>query len=164
MSENNRGLVFKIILVALGAIYFFLLRDTPNSAVSIIFKYILIVLAFCYLLLKIFTIENNLEQKLYIISIVLGLVALFAYNQLYTTGECSLQQSCPENQFCAADHLCHEFPDYTHQVTRIIVTKQISLAWSGFIIGIGLIISAIILRKTSFYPNLKKRIKKILKK
>jgi len=148
--------IFQFALI-IGGICLLILRATgllPTFAN--VLRWILIVLGIFYAVYKGLNMENKLKRNLYIIGALLTVLLIIGLNFLFYMGECSLNKPCPEDLFCANDHVCHSFPEYTNKVTKVKINETIDFTLGGAIVGIGLIISAIILRKTPFYDKIKK--------
>jgi hypothetical protein len=158
MEEDSLKTMLQFILMG-GTLILFLFKLTfPNSVITSLLKWILIILGVIYTLYKGLNMDNPIKQTLFFIGAFLLIILILGYNHLFQIGECNLNYACNENQFCGADHICHDFPEYKNQIIKVNVTQTVDLTFAGFIIGISLIISAIILRKTSFYSRLTRAI------
>lgn len=163
-QEDQVQDLFRVIILGLGVVYFFLVGALPNWFGTVVLKYVLVLLGAFYIIYKLLNIKNQSEKVIYIVSVILAFILIISFNHLFSLGACSLDDPCPANQFCATDHLCHDFPEYTNKVTKTTLNKNVDFTVGGLIIGMGLILSSAILRKNSFYRKSLKLVKKKLKK
>lgn len=161
IETNPINIIFRVVLVIIGIFYLAFRMDSPAGAATAVFKYLFLILGLIYIIYKLIMIENQGEKVIYIISVVIGLILIVTYNGLFDVGDCSLKDPCQEGSFCATDHLCHKFPEYTNTINKMTIHQQKSFTFGGMMIGLSLILSAFILRKTSFYSKIDKKINRI---
>jgi hypothetical protein len=169
MRDDPLQTFFQFVLMIGGIVYFFLRITSEDYAMYV--KWPLLVVGGLYVLYKGSNMENQLSKKFFFMGAFISLILWLGFNHLLEAGECTLKRACPEGMFCSADHICHQFPEYTNKITLYLTNLTIDLTLAGLIIGLSLIISAIILRKTSFYSRISNlfsrafnKIKRIVKK
>jgi len=151
MNDDPLRAYFQFILMLGGIIYFFMRIAVPEYTVYV--RWPLLIVGGFYVLYKGSKMKNSLSRKFFFIGTFISLIIWLGFNNLLEAGECTLKKACPEGMFCAADHLCHNFPQYTNKITQVITYLNIDFTFAGLLIGLSLIVSAIILRKTMFYTK-----------
>ncbi|MBS3175715.1 hypothetical protein J4457_00585 [Candidatus Woesearchaeota archaeon] len=146
--------IFQFGLVVLGLLVLLLTKTNPESAITTLLKYLLVILGVVYVVYKFAATESTLKKVFIVASMVLAGIVLLILSFQNNIGECNASKPCGENQLCGADQLCHDVPEYTSVITKVTVEREVSLTLGGIIIGLGIIISAIILRNTSFYTRI----------
>ena len=161
MSDDPLRAYFQFTLMVGGIIYFFMRITSPTLALYA--RWPLLVVGGFYVLYKGSKMENPISRRFFFIGAFISLIIWLGFNNLLEAGECTLKKVCPEGMFCATDHLCHNFPQYTNKVTQQITYLNIDFTLGGVLIGLSVIISAIILRHTSFYPRVSSSFKSAVK-
>jgi len=161
MNDDPLRGYFQFVLMLGGIIYFFTRIVAPEYELYV--RWPLLLVGGFYVLYKGSKMENPLSRKFFFIGAFISLIIWLGFNNLLEAGECTLKRSCPEGMFCATDHLCHSFPQYSNKITQVITSINIDFTFGGLLIGLSLIISAIILRKTTFYPKVSKSFSQAIK-
>jgi len=156
-EDDSLADLLRFVLIIGGITLFILSLAVLESLFTTILKYTMGIIGGIYVVYNGLTKEKQVEQTFYFIGMVLTIILILSFNFLFELGECTtLTDTCGENQFCASDHICHDSPKYTHEITKITINKETSFTAGGIIIDLGIIISALILRGTSFYPKTSK--------
>jgi len=87
------------------------------------------------------------EAIMGIIALILTFFLAYVWLVDVSTTECKNNEQCEQKEYCGVDKFCHTIPTVVQEVkiTETITTRH--YGWAGFILGLNLVISAIILRR-----------------
>jgi hypothetical protein len=84
---------------------------------------------------------NKKGNALGAVAIILAMVILGIFLITIAQRDCNSNRDCSDNSYCGSDHECHQYPD------KIIVEEH-NFLFPAFVLGVSLIISAYIMKKS----------------
>ena len=87
------------------------------------------------------------ESIIGVIALVIAIGLIVVWLADLSTTQCKGDDQCGEKAYCAVDKVCHTLTAIRQEVETIQVIRTNNYGIAGFIFGVSLVISALILRR-----------------